>query len=194
MPPASSHMLDLGTLAPDFALPDFGAAGDGVARTVSTNDLPVDRPLLVMFICNHCPFVIHVQDELARLGRDYADSVSIVAINSNNTETHPDDAPEKMTEKARQAGYPFAYLFDESQETAKAYKAACTPDFYLFDANRRLVYRGQLDDSRPNSGQPVTGSDLRAAIEAVLAGEPVSSDQKPSIGCSIKWKPGNEPA
>lgn len=193
MPPASSHMLELGTLAPDFALPDFGVEGEGGARTVSTHDLPVDRPLLVMFICNHCPFVIHVQDELARLARDYADRVTIVAINSNNPETHPDDAPEKMTEKARQAGYTFAYLFDETQETAKAYKAACTPDFYLFDANRRLVYCGQLDDSRPKSDTPVTGADLRAAIDAALAGDPAPSDQKPSIGCGIKWKPGNEP-
>ncbi len=194
MPPASSVMLELGTPAPAFSLPDYGVDGAGGTRVVSLDDLPADRPVLVMFICNHCPFVVHVQDELARLGRDYADRVSIVAINPNDVRAYPDDAPEKMTEAARHAGYVFPYLFDETQDVARAYRAACTPDFFLFDRDRRLAYRGQLDDSRPNSGVPVTGADLRAALDAVLSGEPVPADQKPSLGCSIKWKPGTGPA
>ena len=193
MPPANSIMLELGTAAPDFALPDFGIRGDNGRRTVSLADLPADKPLLVMFICNHCPFVVHVQDELARLGRDYGPKVSIIAINANDIETHPADAPPKMTEKAETAGYPFHYLYDESQAVARAYSAACTPDFFLFDANRTLAYRGQLDDSRPTSDIPVTGIDLRAALDAVLAGRPVPGEQRPSMGCSIKWKPGNAP-
>ncbi len=194
MPPATSTMLPLGTPAPDFALPDFGVRGEGGARVVGLADLPA-RPLVVAFICNHCPFVVHIQDELARLGRDCeAMGVSFIAINSNNAETHPDDGPAKMTDRAREAGYTFPYLFDESQRVARAFGAACTPDFYLFDGSRRLVYRGQLDESRPKNGLPVTGADLRAAIDAVVAGEPVNAVQRPSIGCSIKWKPGNEPA
>lgn len=192
MPPANSTMLELGTIAPDFSLPDFGVDGEHGERTVALADLPADRPLLVMFICNHCPFVVHIQKELAKLGHDYP-HVSVIAINSNNPETHPDDAPEKMTETARDAGYTFPYLFDETQAVARAFTAACTPDFFLFNAARELAYRGQLDDSRPSNGVPVTGDDLRAALDAVLAGNPVASTQKPSIGCGIKWKPGNEP-
>jgi len=194
MPAANSTMLELGTPAPAFSLPDHGVDGENGARTVSLDDLPADRPLLVMFICNHCPFVVHVEDQLAALGRDYGDRVAIVAINSNNIDTHPADAPPKMTEFAKRNGFTFPYLFDESQEVARAYHAACTPDFFLFDTDRALAYRGQLDDSRPDSGVPVTGTDLRAALDAVLAGKPAPEPQRPSMGCNIKWKPGNEPA
>jgi peroxiredoxin len=165
------------------------------ARTVSIRDFDAKRALLVMFICRHCPYVRHVRSELARLGRDFADSeLAIVAISSNDPVEYPEDAPQSLAEEAREAGYAFPYLFDETQEVAKAYTAACTPDFFLFDADRALAYRGQLDDSRPSNGLPVTGVDLRAAIEAVLSGEPVSDDQRASIGCSIKWRAGNEPA
>ncbi len=185
-----STMLALGTKAPDFELPDVVSA-----RTVSIRDFDRKQALLVMFICRHCPYVRHVRRELARLGRDFADSdLAIVAISSNDPIQYPEDAPQSLAEEAREAGYAFPYLFDETQEVAKAYTAACTPDFFLFDADRALVYRGQLDDSRPSNGLPVTGEDLRAAIEAVLSGEPVSEDQRASIGCSIKWRPGNEPA
>lgn len=176
-----STMLDLGTPAPDFSLPDSFSG-----RTVSLGDF-AGQPLLVMFISNHCPFVLHVREELRALGRDYPGRV--VAIASNDISTHPQDGPLKMKEE----GYPFPYLFDESQAVAKAYRAACTPDFFLFDGEHRLVYRGQLDGSRPGNGIPVTGSDLRAAFAAVLAGSPVSGEQKPSLGCNIKWKKGNEP-
>jgi peroxiredoxin len=183
-----SMMAELGTRAPDFGLPDT----DG--RTVSLSDFRDAQALLVMFICNHCPFVKHVQGELAAIGREYRKrGAAIVAISSNDVTTHPEDAPDRMKIEKERAGYAFPYLFDESQEVAKAYNAACTPDFFLFDADRRLVYRGQLDDSRPGSGSPVTGRDLRAALDAVLAGRPVPADQKPSIGCNIKWRPGNEP-
>ena len=185
-----STMLALGTKAPEFELPDVT---DG--RIVSLSDFEAKRALLVMFICRHCPYVKHVREELARLGRDFADSeLAIVAISSNDAEEYPEDRPESLAEEAREAGYAFPYLFDESQEVAKAYTAACTPDFFLFDADRALVYRGQLDDSRPSNGLPVTGKDLRAAINAVLSGRPVSDDQRASIGCSIKWHAGNEPA
>lgn len=185
-----STMLALGTKAPEFELPDVT---DG--RTVSLSDFEAERALLVMFICRHCPYVKHVREELARLGRDFADSeLAIVAISSNDVDEYPEDRPESLAEEAREAGYAFPYLFDESQEVAKAYTAACTPDFFLFDADRALVYRGQLDDSRPSNGLPVTGKDLRAAIAAVLSGRPVSEDQRASIGCSIKWHAGNEPA
>jgi len=194
MPPASSTMLPLGTPAPAFSLPDFGTDGHGGASHVSLDSLPSDRPLLVMFICNHCPFVVHVADQLAALGRDYAGRLSVVAINSNNTDTHPADAPDKMTVFARESGFTFPYLFDESQAVARAYSAACTPDFFLFDKDHTLAYRGQLDDSRPSNGKPATGADLRAAIDALLAGKPAPADQHPSMGCGIKWKPGNEPA
>lgn len=185
-----STMAPLGLAAPDFRLPDAVSG-----RTVSLGDFKSARALLVMFICNHCPFVKHIRDELARLGRDYQPKgVAVVAINANDIVKHPDDSPAKMKEEAKSAGYTFPYLFDESQETAKAYGAACTPDFFLYDRNRRLVYRGQLDASRPKNNEPVTGKDLRAALDAVLAGRPVPAEQIPSIGCNIKWKPGNEPA
>ncbi len=183
-----STMLPLGTVAPDFSLPDI----DG--RTVALADLPPAPALLVMFICNHCPFVKHVRDELARLGRDYgAQGVQVVAISANDAVAYPADAPEAMAREKAEAGYSFPYLFDESQAVAKAYHAACTPDLYLFDGDRKLVYRGQLDDSRPGNGKPVTGADLRAALDAVLAGRPVADKQTPSIGCNIKWRPGHEP-
>jgi peroxiredoxin len=188
--PVPSTMLALGTKAPDFELPDVVTG-----RTVSVRDFDGRRALLVMFICRHCPYVRHVRSELARLGRDFADSeLAIVAISSNDPTEYPEDAPESLAEEAREAGYAFPYLFDETQEVAKTYTAACTPDFFLFDADRALVYRGQLDDSRPTNRLPVTGKDLRAAIGAVLSGEPVSDDQRASIGCSIKWRPGNDPA
>lgn len=187
-----STMLPLGTSAPPFSLPDHAPGAEG--RTVSRDDFNEDKALLVMFICNHCPFVKHIRGELANIGREYRGrGVGIVAINANNIETHPDDRPELMTKEADEAGYTFPYLFDESQEVAKAYKAACTPDFYLFDGTTKLVYRGQLDHSRPGNDTPVTGKDLRAAIDAVLNGDPVPQDQQPSVGCNIKWKPGNEP-
>jgi hypothetical protein len=147
-----------------------------------------------MFICNHCPFVKHIRDGLAKLGRDYVSrGAAIVAVSANDVANYPDDSPAMMKEEAHAAGYNFPYLYDESQSVAKAYRAACTPDFYLFDKSRKLVYRGQFDDSRPGNGVPVTGKDLRAALDAVLAGKPVPSDQKPSLGCNIKWKSGNEP-
>lgn len=184
-----STMLALDTPAPDFSLEN---AVDG--RTVSLSDFAGSPALLVMFICNHCPYVVHVRGEFARLERDYsARGLAICAINSNSEKSHPQDGPRFMADLARQLNWGFPYLFDRSQSVARSYGAACTPDFFLFDSARRLVYRGQLDDSRPGNGIPVTGRDLRAAIDAVLAGRPVSPDQKPSIGCNIKWEPGNEP-
>ncbi len=187
----SSTMLDLGTTAPDFRLPD--AAGGG--RLVGLADFDDAPALLVAFVCNHCPYVRHIREGFARFARDYRDrGLAIVAISANGVASHPQDAPEKMAEEAREQGYVFPYLYDETQEVAKAYRAACTPEFYLFDADRKLVYRGQLDDSRPGNDVPVTGRDLRAAVDRVLAGAPVDPDQKPSIGCNIKWKAGNEPA
>jgi thiol-disulfide isomerase/thioredoxin len=154
-----------------------------------------DAPaLLVAFICNHCPYVKHIRSAFAELAKEYqAQGVGVVAINSNDADSYQEDRPEKMAEEIKQVGYKFPYLYDESQEVAKAYRAACTPDFYLFDGDRRLVYRGQFDDSRPGNGRPVTGADLRAALDAVLAGRPVSSNQRPSLGCNIKWKRGNAP-
>lgn len=185
-----STMLALGTKAPDFELPDVVTG-----RTVSVRDFDGRRALLVMFICRHCPYVRHVRGELAHLGRDFADSeLAIVAISANDPDEYPEDAPESLAAEAREAGYAFPYLFDETQEVAKAYTAACTPDFFMFDADRALVYRGQLDDSRPSNGLPVTGEDLRAAIAAVLSDRPVTQDQRASIGCGIKWRAGNEPA
>jgi peroxiredoxin len=184
-----STMLPLGTAAPDFSLPST----DG--KTIALSDFDGAPALLVMFICNHCPFVKHIRSELARLGGDYqAKGVAVVGISSNDAAAYPDDSPEKMKAEAASAGYAFPYLFDESQSVAKAYQAACTPDFFLFDGSRKLVYRGQLDDSRPDNGIPVTGNDLRAALDAVLAGTAVSAEQKQSVGCNIKWRPGNEPA
>jgi len=188
-------MLPLGTPAPDFTLPDVVSG-----KTVSLSDFAGDGPLLVIFLCAHCPYVHHVRPELARLGRDYAGKVGIVAITSNDVSEYPDDAPEPTARFAREAGFNFPVLFDESQAVAKAYTAACTPDFFLFGADRRLVYRGQIDSSRPNRGADrpgggeLNGVDLRAAIDAVLKGNPVNPDQRPSIGCNIKWKAGNAPA
>jgi peroxiredoxin len=183
-----STMLPLGTTAPDFKLPDT----DG--KTVSLADFKDKSALLVLFICNHCPYVKHIRAGLAQLARDYLPrGVAIVGINSNDVANYPEDSPAKMKEEVKSAGYSFPYLYDETQAAAKAYRAACTPDIYLFDKNRRLVYRGQFDDSRPGNGIPVTGKDLRAALDAALAGKAVSTNQKASIGCNIKWKSGNEP-
>jgi len=185
-----STMLALGTPAPAFALPDVVSG-----KTVSLNDFAGKKALLVMFICRHCPYVVHVKEELAKLGKDYAAKpVGIVAISANDADKYPDDAPDKLKEMAKEMGFTFPFCYDQTQAVAKAYTAACTPDLFLFDANRKLAYRGQLDDSRPGNGKPVTGRDLRAAIDALLAGKPVSQDQKASIGCNIKWKPKNEPA
>ena len=184
-----STMVPLGTKAPDFKLPD--PSGKIYAR----DDFTQGAGLLVMFICNHCPFVKHMRAELAEFARDYQPKgLHIVAINSNDTVTYPDDSPPKMAEEILAAGYTFPYLVDETQAIAKAYQAACTPDFYLFDPNLALVYRGQFDPSRPGSGIPVTGRDLRAACDALLSGDPPRAEQMPSIGCNIKWKPGNEPS
>jgi peroxiredoxin len=183
-----STMLPLGTTAPQFSLPNI----DG--RTVSLSDFKDAEALLVVFMCNHCPFVKHVAPELARLTKDYQSrNMAMVGINSNDVASFPDDAPAKMANEAKARGYAFPYLYDETQAVAKAYRAACTPDFFLFDKARRLVYRGQLDSSRPDSGIPVSGADLRAAIDTVLAGKAPAAEQKPSIGCNIKWKPGGEP-
>ncbi|MCU0963315.1 MAG: thioredoxin family protein [Pirellulaceae bacterium] len=184
----ASTMLPLGSTAPDFALPDVNG------HVVSLSDFRDAPALLVVFMCNHCPFVKHVADELARLGQDYqARGVGFVGINPNDVDNYPDDSPEQMRHEVALRGYTFPYLYDATQEVAKAYRAACTPDFFLFDRDRKLVYRGQLDESRPNSGIPVTGRDLRAALEAVLAGQPVAAEQRPSIGCNIKWRAGGEP-
>jgi len=183
-----STMLPLGTTAPEFSLMNV----DG--RTLSLADVAGPRGTVVMFICNHCPYVKHVADQLAALGRELMpQGIGMVAISSNDVAAHPADSPEQMVRESEERGYPFAYLFDETQQVAKAYHAACTPDFYLFDADQKLVYRGQLDDSRPGSDIPVTGSDLRRAIDALVAGEAVPEPQKPSRGCNIKWREGNEP-
>jgi len=184
----ASTMQRLGLPAPDFHLVNV----DG--RTLSLADFKDAKALLVIFMCNHCPFVKHIAEGLTKLASDYLPrGVAIVGINSNDTSAHPEDSPERMVQEVEQRGYPFPYLFDEDQSVAKAYRAACTPDFFLYDKERKLVYRGQMDASRPNSGIPVTGQDLRTALDAVLAGKPVDADQAPSIGCNIKWKPGNEP-
>ena len=180
-------MLPLGTSAPDFRLPDTNG------KTVALADFK-GLPLVAMFICNHCPYVIHLRSGLAQFARDYQGrDVAIVGISSNDAAEYPADGPDKMREEARTAGYVFPYLYDESQSVARAYHAACTPDFFVFDQDHRLVYRGQFDDARRGNALPVTGKDLRAAMDAVLAGKPVAVDQKPSIGCNIKWKAGNEP-
>ena len=184
----ASTMLPLGTAAPDFSLPDAGG------KTVSLADFADAAALLVVFMCNHCPFVKHVAGGLAALAKDYQQrGVAAVGINSNDVANFPDDAPAKMAEEVNRRGYTFPYLYDETQEVAKAYRAACTPDFYVFDKDRKLVYRGQMDSSRPQSSTAVTGEDLRAALDAVLAGRPAPEEQTPSIGCNIKWKAGNEP-
>jgi peroxiredoxin len=186
----TSTMLPLGTKAPDFTLPDVVSGSN-----VSLADYASDRALLVMFICNHCPYVKHVRHALAELGRDYADaSIGIVAISANDVEAYPDDSPEMMKAEAREVGYTFPYLYDEDQSVAAAYTAMCTPDFFLFGPDRSLVYRGRFDETRPNSIGKATGAELRAAIDAVLAGELPSEEQYPSMGCSIKWKDGNTPA
>jgi peroxiredoxin len=183
-----STMLPLGTTAPDFELPDTNG------KTVSLAGFKDKPALLVLFICNHCPYVKHLRAGLAQLARDYLPrGAAIVGINSNDVANYSDDSPAKMKEEVKSAGYLFPYLYDETQAVAKAYRAACTPDIYLFDKARKLVYRGQFDDSRPGNGIPVTGKDLRAALDAVLAGKSVSSHQKASMGCNIKWKAGNEP-
>lgn len=188
MPATPSTMVPLGMIAPDFHLPDT----DG--KQVSLADFSGGPALLVAFICNHCPFVKHIQAAFTHLVREYqAKGVAVVAINSNDVANHPDDSPAKMVEEKKAAGYTFPYLYDESQKVAPAYHAACTPDFFLFDQNRKLAYRGQMDASRPGNGKANDGADLRAALDAVLAGKKPSSEQIPSIGCNIKWKAGNEP-
>jgi len=182
-------MLPLGTVAPDFRL------RDGAGRPAALGDFAGQSALLVAFICNHCPYVKHIRAGLAQLARDYTPrGLAMVAVNANDVANYPEDSPARMVEEAKAAGYGFPYLYDETQSVARAYRAACTPDFFLFDQQRRLVYRGQFDDSRPGNGVPVTGRDLRAALDALLAGKPVAPDQKPSVGCNIKWKAGNEPA
>jgi peroxiredoxin len=183
-----STMLPLGTAAPDFHLPDTEG------KIVSLSDFRIPPALAVIFMCNHCPYVRHIRDGLAKFGRDYqARGVAIVGINSNDARNYPDDSPAKMRVEVKAASYTFPYLYDETQDVAKAYRAACTPDLYLFDRQQRLAYRGQFDDSRPGNNRSVTGRDLRAAVDAVLAGKPVPANQQPSIGCNIKWKPGNAP-
>lgn len=184
----ASTMLPLGTKAPDFSLAECGGG------TVSLDDLSGKKALLVMFVCNHCPYVKHVADQLKSLADDYmAKDVAVVAISSNDADAYPDDSPEAMAKEKADRGYAFPYLFDADQSVAQQYAAACTPDFYLFDAELQLAYRGQLDSSRPNSGIPVTGEDLRAAIDAVLQGGSPDPNQRASLGCNIKWKQGNEP-
>jgi len=188
MAQTASTMLPLGTSAPNFHLPE-----PATGQTLSLSDFQNAPALLVMVICNHCPFVKHICQGLIEFARDYqAKGLAIVAISANDVANYPEDSPAKMAEQAQT--YPFPYLYDESQATAKAYQAACTPDFFLFDANRNLVYRGQFDGSRPGSPIPVTGNDLRAAADAALVGQPISPEQRPSIGCNIKWKTGNAPA
>lgn len=184
-----STMLELGVSAPEFSLPE---PLTGQRRTLA--EFEGGKGLLVLFICNHCPFVLHILDSLVGFCREYqAKGLDVLAISANDVESYPDDSPEKMAELARSHGFTFPYLYDESQEVAKAYQAACTPDLYLFDAGHRLVYRGQYDGSRPGNDVPVSGADLRAAVDALLAGEAISPDQSPSLGCNIKWKPGMEP-
>ncbi len=179
----ASEMLPLGTSEPDFSLPDTEG------KMVSLNDFKDAKAFLVIFMCNHCPFVKHILIEMIKLIKGYeAKSVAVVGINSNDVANYPDDSPELMAKLVKEAGFTFPYLYDETQEVAKAYRAACTPDFFLFDSNKTLVYRGQMDDSRPGNGIPVTGADLTAAIDAVIEGKSVIEEQKPSIGCNIKWK------
>ena len=177
-------MIELGSKAPDFRLPDV-VTGTVISRQQATGP----KGMLAMFICRHCPFVKHVQDELAKIGRDYQRSgVGIVAISANDESGFPEDRPEKLAEMSRELGFTFPYLFDETQDVARAYDAQCTPDFFLYDSQGKLVYRGQLDDSRPGNGVPVTGKDLRAALDALIAGRPIAPEQRPSIGCNIKWR------
>jgi peroxiredoxin len=185
-----STMRDLGDPAPDFTLPDTVSG-----QTVSLSDFADKPALLVAFVCNHCPVVKHIQSGFVAFAKEFQTrGLAVVAISANDIDNYPADSPEKMAEEAAQNGYTFPYLYDESQEVAKAYQAACTPDFFLFDKDRRLAYRGQFDDSRPGNGIPVTGQDMRDAANALLTGQTVNPDQKPSIGCNIKWKAGNAPA
>jgi len=184
-----STMLALGTSMPDFALSDVRSQ-----EIINSETFQNKSALLVMFICRHCPYVVHVQEELTKLAQDYQDKdLGILGISSNDVSGYPADAPPRLQEMAEKLGWQFPYCYDETQAVAKAFTAACTPDFFLFDRQRHLVYRGQLDESRPGNGKPVTGQDLRAALDAVLSGQPVTSQQRPSAGCNIKWKPGNEP-
>ncbi len=186
----ASTMLALGTQAPDFHLLDI-VSGQSISLETFANK----KALLIMFICQHCPFVKHVEVELAKIGQDYASTdLGIVAISANDAEKYPDDAPENLKRMAQGLGFTFPFCYDETQEVSKAYTAACTPDFFVFDGEQKLAYRGQLDDSRPGNDQPVTGKDLRSALDALLSGFPIESEQKPSIGCNIKWKPDNAPA
>lgn len=188
MPETPSTMIDIGTPLPSFSLPDF----DG--KTMTDADFAGSKALLVVFICNHCPFVRHIRQEFSRVVKEYqAKGLRVVAIASNDTKEFPEDGPAGMKEEAVEVGYTFPYLFDEKQKVAQAFHAACTPDLFLFDSQRRLAYRGQFDGSRPKNGVPVTGADLRAALDAVLAGKPAPATQKPSMGCNIKWSPGNAP-
>jgi peroxiredoxin len=188
MAETASTMLALGTPAPGFRLPDTEG------RMVSLEDFAGSRALLVAFLCNHCPYVKHVRPRFVELARELQSTgAAVVAISANDADAYPEDGPRRMAEEARRLGFSFPYLYDETQEVARAYRAACTPDFFLFDSARRLAYRGQMDDSRPGNGRPVTGKDLLEAAQAVLAGEQVSTAQRPSLGCNIKWKPGGEP-
>ncbi len=185
----TSTMLPIGTTAPPFDLLDVVTG-----QRYSLDSFATRTGLLVMFICRHCPYVVHVEQELARLGHDYQETnLGIIAISSNDAKNYPDDAPPKLKEMAVRLGFTFPFCHDETQEVAKAYRAACTPEFYLFDQDRHLAYHGQLDDSRPGNHKPITGRDLRTAIQAVLSGKPIEGNQRPSIGCSIKWKPGHAP-
>jgi peroxiredoxin len=185
----ASTMLALGTKAPDFALPDTVSG-----KTIRLESFKNAPGLLIMFICRHCPYVKHVQNEIAKIGRDYKDKqLAIVAISANDVENYPEDAPEKLKEMAQSLKFTFPLCYDESQSVAKAYRASCTPDFFLFDGQHKLVYRGQLDDSRPGNNEPNNGKDLRSAIDAVLAGKSITTEQKSSVGCNIKWKAGKEP-
>lgn len=192
MASVSSTMLELGTTAPDFRLPNMNPAAGG--DIVSLADVKGAKALLVVFMCNHCPYVVHIREVLVALINEYqAKGVMMVGISANDATTHPADGPEPMRAAAAEHGFTFPYLYDEDQTAAKAYRAACTPDFFLFDEALKLVYRGQFDGARPGNGVPVTGTDLRAALDAVLAGESISSEQRPSMGCNIKWRAGNEP-
>ncbi len=184
-----STMLPLGTAAPDFKLPDVASQ-----KAYTLKDFAGKKALLVMFICHHCPYVIHIKGELTKLGKDYASKdIAIVGISSNDADNYPDDSPKELAKFAKAEGFVFPFLYDGTQDVAKSYTAACTPDLFLFNKERKLVYRGQLDDSRPGNDKPMTGKDLRAAIDSVLSDKPVSKDQRPATGCNIKWKPGNEP-
>ena len=188
MAATESTMLELGTSAPDFDLPD------PTGKRTKLADFDGSDALVVAFICNHCPFVIHIREQLAIFAREYSyRNVAMVAINANDVSNYPADSPERMQEEIENFGYSFPYLYDESQQTAKAYHAACTPEFYLFDGDRKLVYRGRFDAATPGNREPVSGGDLRRAVDALLAGRAIDPDQKPGIGCNIKWRPGNEP-